>query len=208
MIKKYTILLSILLAPTIIYLTLSYGEHHIQVLNKTEYRLPLDSMSLFTPDQIGEKISLLHFAGKIDKESLQVIANVYQTIYERLSTYPSLQIITVSIDTAADMKSYVMSQMPFMQKMDKWLFVSSTDTAEIIRAARGAGIDLDPTTLGSYDAVIIDHEGIVREGKTKKDEPYYKHDLSQVYIIKQQTIDDIKVALREYELSYKEYIKD
>ena len=202
-VKKTFVLGVLFVLPLVAYLFFASGVNNfgrLPIMTEVVEELPENKAGVF----LASKISIVGYLGS-DLSQRQVnMFNLNQKIYKRFSEFTDFQMLMVLPDGTQEQLAEVMRELSAIGEVGAWRFVFLTPEqiqAQFESLQVPESLDV---SLGTDQVYIIDKALQLRGRKaTGKDAALYGYNATEVSLLTNTMIDDVKILLAEYRMALK-----
>ena len=205
--KKFWLLVALLIGPLVFYLMILTGKNDFRRLPVLQENI-IDISNL-EPNQntkFKDRISVLCFLGEELLQHKTNALNLNEKVYKHFNGFKNFQFVILLPNGTETKAEQLKKELAFNTNINNWKFVYTTkENIKTIFNSLHTNLALD-THNYIAQAFIIDKTSSLR-GRTKdedkKDGMLYGYNAETVSEIHQKMIDDVKILLAEYRLALK-----
>ena len=205
--KKAVLLITIIIAPFLIYLSIliySHGKHGIIKLPVIRERPEITFSNLLKPEksQYSSFVTLVSFLDHSLKENEVILFNLYELILKE-NAYPDFQLLAfVSHSQQLDMLIKKMRQWDESSDLN-WKIIpmdSLTMRKNRLILSSESEMSLYPSQVFIIDKDLNQRRRLITAGQTQKS----GYEATSIAVLKKEMSDDIRITVAEYRLALKE----
>ena len=202
-VKKTFVLGVLFVLPLVAYLFFASGVNNfgkLPIMTNTVEELPENEAAVV----LTNKISIVGYLGSNLSQRQVNMFNLNQKIYKRFSEFTDFQMLMVLPDGTQDQLAAVMQELSSIGEVDAWRFVFLTpEQIQVQFESLKVPERLDAFS-GTDQVYIIDKALQLRGRKaTGQDEALYGYNATEVSLLTNTMIDDVKILLAEYRMALK-----
>lgn len=206
-IKKFWVLVSLLIGPLIFYLLILTGKNDFRRLPILKNNI-IDVKTLEPNQNVSFKdhITIVCFFGENLLLHKTNALNLNEKIYKHFNGFKKFQFVVVLPNGTEQKADELKKDLSFNTDIKNWHFIhTSKDKIDLLFKSFGTDLKLDKNSY-MPQAFIIDKTASLRgrnQDKDFKNGMLYGYNAETVSQIHQKMIDDVKILLAEYRLALK-----